>query len=73
MYLILYPAVVPDKRLLPVAMGFLVMTQSLGQFIGTLVMPFILEAGWLAAGIFVLVVGLAGTMVLALVKEPSHD
>ena len=71
MYLILYPAVVPDKRLLPVAMGFLVMTQSLGQFIGTLVMPLILEAGWMAAGVFVLVVGLAGTAILLFVKDPA--
>lgn len=73
MYLILYPAVVPDKRLMPIAMGVLVMTQSLGQFIGTLVMPFVLEGGWMAAGIFVLVVGLAGTAILMLVKEPTHD
>lgn len=69
MYLILYPAVVRDKRLLPIAMGILVMTQSLGQFIGTLAMPVVLEFGWTAAGLFALIVGLCGTLLLAFIKS----
>ncbi len=68
MYLILYPSVVRDKRLMPVAMGLLVMTQSLGQFLGTLAMPAVLEFGWTAAGLFALMVGLAGTLLLAFIK-----
>ncbi len=68
MYLILYPAVVPDKRLMPVAMGLLVMTQSLGQFLGTLAMPTVLEFGWTAAGLFALIVGIAGTVLLGFIK-----
>lgn len=69
MYLILYPAVVENKELMPIAMGLLVMTQSLGQFIGSLVTPLVLEAfSWTGAGLFVMAVGLAGTGLLALVK-----
>ena len=71
MFLIMYPAVVENKELMPIAMGFLVMTQSLGQFIGSSVMPFIIESGWMAAGAFVTVVGLAGTALLLLVKSDA--
>lgn len=71
MFLIVYPAVVENKELMPIAMGFLVMTQSLGQFIGSSVMPFIIESGWMAAGAFVTVVGLAGTALLLLVKSDA--
>lgn len=68
MFLIVYPSTVRSKSALPLAMGLLVMTQSLGQFLGSLVMPFVLEGGWLAAGLFVLVLGLAGTALLLFVN-----
>lgn len=73
MYLILYPAIVKDKRLMPVAMGLLVMTQSLGQFLGTLIMPAVLDFGWTAAGLFALVVGLAGTLLLSFIKTDEIE
>ncbi|MEG0758282.1 MAG: MFS transporter [Raoultibacter sp.] len=68
MFLTLYPRVVGDEKLMPIAMGLLILVQSLGQFLGTAIMPLVLENGWMVAGIFVLVLGLIGTGLLALVK-----
>ena len=61
---------------MPIAMGFLVLTQSLGQFLGSSIMPAVLGAGgWAAAGAFALVLGLVGTALLALVRlgAPAQD
>lgn len=71
MFLIMYPAVVENKEMMPIAMGFLVMTQSLGQFLGSFIMPFVIESGWMAAGVFVAAVGLAGTALLLFVKSDA--
>lgn len=68
MYLIMYPAAVEDKTMMPIAMGLLVMTQSLGQFLGSLILPSIISLGWAFAGGFVVVVGLLGTVLLLFVK-----
>lgn len=46
---------------MPIAMGLLVMVQSLGQFLGALVAPMVLAGGWMALGLFVMVLGLVGT------------
>ncbi|MBC2890469.1 MFS transporter [Gordonibacter massiliensis (ex Traore et al. 2017)] len=69
MFLIVYPSVVENKDAMPIAMGFLVLTQSLGQFLGSSIVPVVLEAGgWTAAGIFALALGLAGTALLAFAR-----
>ncbi|MEI3232625.1 MAG: MFS transporter [Gordonibacter pamelaeae] len=76
MFLIVYPSVVANKDAMPIAMGFLVLTQSLGQFLGSSIMPAVLGAGgWAAAGAFALVLGLVGTALLALVRleAPAKD
>lgn len=59
----------PD--LAAVGMGALMLVQSFGQFLGTLVPPVILGAAgdqWMALGIAVLAIGLAGVASLALCK-----
>ena len=53
---------------MPIAMGLLVMVQSLGQFLGALVAPMVLAGGWMALGLFVMVLGLVGTGLLALAR-----
>lgn len=76
MFLIVYPSVVENKDAMPIAMGFLVLTQSLGQFLGSSLVPAVLGAGgWAAAGAFALVLGLVGTGLLALVRleAPAKD
>ena len=76
MFLIVYPSVVANKDAMPIAMGFLVLTQSLGQFLGSSIIPAVLGAGgWAAAGAFALVLGLVGTALLALVRleAPAKD
>lgn len=70
MFLIMYPASVKQTELMPTAMGFLVLTQSLGQFLGASVVPLILDAGgWMATGLFVLALGFIGTGLLVFVKS----
>lgn len=68
MFLITYPLSVSRVELMPIAMGLLVMVQSLGQFLGALVAPMVLAGGWMALGLFVMVLGLVGTGLLALAR-----
>lgn len=68
MFLITYPLSVSKVELMPIAMGLLVMVQSLGQFLGALVAPMVLAGGWMALGLFVMVLGLVGTGLLALAR-----
>ena len=53
---------------MPVAMGLLILVQSLGQFLGTALMPLVLESGWMAMGLTVMVLGLVGAALLAFVN-----
>lgn len=68
MFLIVYPSSVEKKELMPVGMGFLVLTQSLGQFLGSLLMPALLPMGWLVMGLVVMMLGLVGAGLLVFVK-----
>lgn len=68
MYLTVYPRAVGDEAVMPVAMGLLILVQSLGQFLGTALMPLVLESGWMAMGLTVMVLGLVGAALLAFVN-----
>ena len=72
MFLTVYPRVVGNEEVMPVAMGLLILVQSLGQFLGTALMPLVLEAGWLAMGLCVMALGLIGALLLAFVKSDSQ-
>lgn len=71
MFLTVYPRVVGDEAVMPVAMGLLILVQSLGQFLGTAIMPLVLGAGWAAMGLTVMVLGLIGAALLAFVRIDS--
>ena len=62
-------------ELMAIAMGFFMLVQSLGQFLGTAVTPLLLGAdlsAWMMTGIVVLILGLIGTGCVLLVRyEPQ--
>ncbi|WP_139653269.1 MFS transporter [Raoultibacter phocaeensis] len=72
MFLTLYPRAVGNEAVMPVAMGLLILVQSLGQFLGTALMPLVLSAGWLAMGLTVMVLGFIGAALLAFVKTDAR-
>ena len=58
-------------EMMAIGMGFFMLIQSLGQFLGTAVTPLILGAdmsNWMLAGIVVLVLGLIGTVCVFLAR-----
>lgn len=66
-----FNVVLGKPELASVGMGVLMLVQSLGQFLGTLIPPMLLgSAGdqWMALGIAMLVIGLVGTGLIALCK-----
>lgn len=66
-----YIRVLDRPELMSIGMGMLMLIQSLGQFLGTLVTPMLLGADmsqWILAGIVMCIVGLVGTAALALCK-----
>lgn len=73
MFLTTYPIAVGKLELMAIGMGLLMMIQSLGQFLGTAITPLVLESGWMATGIFALILGLAGTALLLFLKLPSKS
>lgn len=63
--------IVGKPELASISMGVLMLIQSLGQFLGTFISPMLLGAGgdqWMTLGIAMLVIGLAGTGIVALCK-----
>ena len=66
-----YPKVLGKPELMSIGMGFLMLIQSLGQFLGTFVSPMLLGASgdqWVTLGIVMCVLGLVGTACIALCK-----
>lgn len=66
-----YPKVLGKPELMSIGMGFLMLIQSLGQFLGTFVSPMLLGSSgdqWMTLGIVMCVVGLVGTACIALCK-----
>ena len=66
-----YPKVLGKPELMSIGMGFLMLIQSLGQFLGTLVSPMLLGSSgdqWMTLGIVMCVLGLVGTACIALCK-----
>ena len=66
-----YPSVVGDAESLPVALGVLLLVQSLGQFLGTLVLSVLLGASldnWHLCGAVIMALALAGTACIALCR-----
>lgn len=66
-----YPHILGKPELLTVGMGVLLLVQSLGQFFGSFVPSMLLGpnlSGWFVCGIAMLVLGLAGTLLVALCR-----
>ncbi len=66
-----YPKVLGKPELMSIGMGFLMLIQSLGQFLGTFVSPMLLGSSgdqWMTLGIVMCVLGLVGTACIALCK-----
>lgn len=66
-----YPKVLGKPELMSIGMGFLMLIQSLGQFLGTLVSPMLLGSSgdqWMTLGIVMCVLGLVGTACIVLCK-----
>ena len=66
-----YINVLGRPELMSIGMGMLMLIQSLGQFLGTWLVPMLLGpdmTGWMFAGGVMCVIGLAGTAALALCK-----
>ncbi|WP_172135471.1 CynX/NimT family MFS transporter [Adlercreutzia sp. ZJ473] len=63
--------VLGKPELMSIGMGFLMLIQSLGQFLGTFLAPIILGANldqWMTLGVVMCVIGFAGTACVALCK-----
>lgn len=66
-----YPKVLGKPELMSIGMGFLMLIQSLGQFLGTFVSPMLLGSSgdqWMTLGIVMCILGLVGTACIALCK-----
>ena len=66
-----YINVLGRPELMSIGLGMLMLVQSLGQFLGTWLVPSLLGpdlSGWMFAGTVMCVIGLAGTAALALCK-----
>ena len=66
-----YPKVLGKPELMSIGMGFLMLIQSLGQFLGTFVSPMLLGSSgdqWMTLVIVMCVLGLVGTACIALCK-----
>lgn len=66
-----YVHVLGRPELMSIGMGVLMLIQSLGQFLGTWLTPILLGAdmaNWMLAGIVMCIIGIAGTVALALCK-----
>lgn len=66
-----YINVLGRPELMSIGMGLLMLIQSLGQFLGTWLVPMLLGpdlTGWMLTGIVMCVIGFAGTGALALCK-----
>lgn len=66
-----YPKVLGKPELMSIGMGFLMLIQSLGQFLGTFVSPMLLGSSgdqWMMLGIVMCILGLVGTACIALCK-----
>jgi len=71
MMLTSYPRILGKAELLSIGMGFLMLVQSLGQFLGTLISPILLGAAgdqWFFLGMMMCIFGLAGTALAAVCK-----
>ena len=65
------PQIASSPELLPTAMGMLMLVQSLGEFLGSLVTPMLLGPSgndWMFCGIVMCIAGLSGAAALLLVK-----
>lgn len=66
-----YINVLGRPELMSIGMGVLMLVQSLGQFLGTWLVPMLLGpemSSWMFAGIVMCIIGLIGTGALALCK-----
>ncbi len=66
-----YASVLERPELMSIGMGMLMLVQSLGQFLATLVVPMLLGAdmnAWVFAGVVVCVIGFVGAAALAACK-----
>jgi MFS family permease len=75
MFIVCFTNVIGRPELMAIAMGFFMLIQSLGQFLGTAITPVLLGAdmsNWVFTGIVVLVLGLLGTGCVLLVKYNSR-
>ena len=66
-----YINVLGRPELMSIGMGVLMLVQSLGQFLGTWLVPMLLGpemSSWMFAGIVICIIGLIGTGALALCK-----
>lgn len=64
MFLTAYVTVIGRMELMAIAMGLIMLVQSLGQFLGTAVTPLLLGAemtNWVGAGLVIMVLGFIGT------------
>lgn len=66
-----FNGVLAQPKLASVGMGVLMLVQSLGQFLGTFISPMLLGPAsdqWMTLGITMLIIGLAGTVTIAVCK-----
>lgn len=66
-----FNGVLAQPKLASVGMGVLMLVQSLGQFLGTFISPMLLGSAadqWMTLGITMLIIGLVGTLTIALCK-----
>ncbi len=65
MFLTAYVKVIGRMELMAIAMGLIMLVQSLGQFLGTLITPLLLGAeltNWFSTGLVIMIIGLIGTV-----------
>jgi MFS family permease len=74
MFITCFTTVIGKPELMAIAMGFFMLIQSLGQFLGTAVTPLLLGTnltGWTITGIVVMILGFAGTVCTLLTRYDS--